>query len=208
MVDLGLTDLGACVALQEATRAEVLAGGAERIFVTSHRPVISLGRRASFADLRVSPEILAARGVGLERVTRGGLATAHGPGQLVIYPVVRLRGGVVAHVARLGSTVADWLRSLGIADAVYSREHVGVLAGGKKVAAIGVHVARGVAIHGLALNLGAEVLPVFALCVPCGRSELEPGCVSEVIAAPPPSLAVAARALVPPLARVLGLPEE
>jgi lipoate-protein ligase B len=207
-VHLGTTHLAECVALQEATRTAILAGGPERIFTTIHHPVIALGRRAGLADLRVSPEELARRGVALERVSRGGLATAHGPGQLVIYPVVRLRGGVVAHVARLGNTVAGWLHQVGISDAAYSREHVGVLARGRKLAAIGVHVSRGVAIHGLALNVTPEVLPLFELCLPCGRSDTPPAAVSDLATGVVPSCDAIARAIVPALSRVLGLPEE
>ena len=179
---LGRAAYGPVLAQQEAQREGVLAASAtsddaaasapfvadERIFFVEHEPVVTLGRSATLANLRVPAEELARRGVALERVSRGGDVTAHGPGQLVIYPIVRLRHGVLDYVCRSGEAIAEELRARGLANAHFRRDPVGVFVGDAKIAACGVHVSRRVAIHGWALNVTRAPLAIFALIVPCG----------------------------------------
>ena len=100
--------------LQQALRREVLSGGAECILLVEHAPVITLGHRATAADLLVSTDRLAAQGIETVRVERGGQATYHGPGQLVVYPICRLRGGVVGHVDWLTAAAVSVADSVGI----------------------------------------------------------------------------------------------
>ena len=98
---LGRARYVSVLALQERLRAQVLGGGQETLLLVEHDPVITLGHRAVAADLWVSESQLKSRGMETGALRRGGQATYHGPGQLVVYPVVRLRGGVGGHV--------DWL---------------------------------------------------------------------------------------------------
>jgi lipoyl(octanoyl) transferase len=194
------------LALQEQTRTRVLAGepDAERILFVEHEPVATLGRSATSANLRVPPDELARRGVELVRSSRGGDVTAHGPGQLVIYPIVRLRHGVAAHVCRSGEAIAEELRARGVARAHFRRDPVGVFVGDAKIAACGVHVSRRVAIHGWALNVTRAPLALFALIVPCGLADVRVTTIEDELDAPPPSLASLCAPLAERIARALA----
>jgi lipoate-protein ligase B len=99
--------------------------------------------------------------------SRGGEVTYHGPGQLVAYPVIRLRRGVLAHVEAMANAVIDLIAKRGVRGE-WRRNEPGVWIDDAKVCAVGVHVRRGVAVHGLALNVA---LPegAFATIVPCGK---------------------------------------
>src|SRR5439155_11511771 len=88
----------------------------------------------------------------IERIERGGEVTYHGPGQLMVYPVVRLRG-VVAFLERVAQAIADTCAALGAPGAAWQRDPAGVWLDGKKLAACGIHVARGVSVHGFALDV-------------------------------------------------------
>jgi lipoyl(octanoyl) transferase len=155
---------------QERLRAELAAGaGPETLLLCEHEPVITLGRSARAADLLVPAAELARRDIDVTRATRGGGATYHGPGQLVGYPIVRLRGGVVGHVQAMARAVGAVLAELGV-EAVWRRDAPGLWVGDEKICAFGVHVHRRVAIHGFALNVTTD-LERFRLIVPCGMPE-------------------------------------
>jgi lipoyl(octanoyl) transferase len=153
--------------LQEAIRADVLAGrSAGAILFCEHDPVITLGRAARPEHVLAGSAELARRGIELVRASRGGDVTYHGPGQLVGYPILRLRRGVVAHVEAMANAVIDVLAALGVA-ADWRRESPGVWVGTDKICAFGIHVRHGVPIHGFALNASTE-LTAFETIVPCG----------------------------------------
>jgi len=158
---------------QERLREQVLRGERpETLLLCEHQPVVTLGRSAKPAHVLVSAAELARRGVAVHAASRGGDVTYHGPGQLVGYPIVRLRGGVVGHITAMARAIAGVLAELGI-DARWRRETPGLWVGGddgepgRKICAFGVHVHRRVAIHGFALNV-AGPLDGFDLIVPCG----------------------------------------
>ena len=103
---------------------------------------------------------------------RGGFATWHGPGQLVVYPVVnlpRMGATVPAFVQRLGEVMEQVCRVLGAREARYDCARPGVYVDGAKVGAIGLHIHRGITTHGLALNANCS-LDGFQAIVPCGLS--------------------------------------
>lgn len=152
--------------LQERLRTQVLAGGPETLLLCEHLPVLTLGKSATPTDI-----LLATDGVEQVRTSRGGQVTYHGPGQLVVYPIVRLRGGVLAHIEWLARAAIAVASRFGIA-AEFSRERVGVWTHGRKLAAIGVHIARRVAIHGLAMNIRREATRAFeqGWFVACGEA--------------------------------------
>ncbi len=169
VVDLGRRSYDACVALQESLRQRILAGdaSAETLLLVEHDPVITLGRRAEVAvELLWSEAELAKKSIEVVRASRGGQATYHGPGQLVAYAVVRI-GSVVAHVERLAQAAVEVAASVGVA-ARFRRDCPGVWVGDRKLASIGVHVHRRVAVHGLALNVVRAAVDPFSLIVPCG----------------------------------------
>ena len=170
---LGCVGYAEAVARMESLRARILDGDgtAETLLLLEHPPVITLGRRARAEHIVVSRDALAARGVTVVDSTRGGDVTYHGPGQLVAYPVMRLRSGVVDHVRRLTGAAIAVAARFGI-DAAFDRARPGVWVGNAKLAAVGVHVHRRVAIHGLALNV-TTALDAFDLIVPCGLRDIE-----------------------------------
>jgi len=152
------------------------------LLLLEHTPVITLGRNAKAEHVLASREQLAARGVEVFECDRGGDVTYHGPGQLVGYPIFDLRGfttpegprktlGAVEFVRRLEEVLIRTCADFGIA-ARRASGRTGVWTGRNdaKVAAIGVHISRGVTSHGFALNVSTD-LDAFQLIVPCGIAD-------------------------------------
>ncbi|HVU50646.1 MAG TPA: lipoyl(octanoyl) transferase LipB [Polyangia bacterium] len=164
--------------LQERLRADVIAGrGPETLLLCEHEPVITLGRSARAEHVLATASDLARRGVAVHAASRGGDVTYHGPGQLVGYPILRLRGGLLAHIEAMARGLAALLAPLGIA-ASFRRDAPGLwidrgngspLA---KICAFGVHVRHRVTTHGFALNV-RTALDAFELIVPCGLRGVE-----------------------------------
>jgi lipoyl(octanoyl) transferase len=166
----------------------------DTLLLLEHDPVITLGRNASRANVLASDEWLAARGVELHEVNRGGDVTYHGPGQLVGYPIVDLRGewpgkrgpflGPVDFVRMLEEALIRTCGEFGVmAKRVKGCTGVWTFGGGefadndvhaktaeKKLAAIGVHVSQGVTSHGFALNVTTD-LREFEWIIPCGITD-------------------------------------
>lgn len=174
--DLGRMPYRRAWAVQEAAHADVLSGGKERIFLVEHDPVITLGRRpGGERNLVASADQLAMLGVEVVQSDRGGDITFHGPGQVVAYPIIRLndRGfSVGAYVHGLEAAVISTLREFEV-DAHSDPHAVGIWTKDQeteaKICAIGVRIKRGVALHGVALNVETD-LRYFDLIVPCGLS--------------------------------------
>ena len=145
----------------------------DTLLLLEHEPVISLGRRGSAEDILAAEATLAKLGVAVERTTRGGLVTYHGPGQLVGYPIMRLRArglSVPCYVRALELAIVDALAEVGV-EARTDEQHVGVWTAAGKIAAIGVAQRHGVSLHGFAVNLQPD-LSHFRLINPCGIGEL------------------------------------
>ena len=204
---------------QERLRELVLRGdGPETLLLCEHPPVVTLGRSANPAHVLASRDELARRGVDVQHASRGGDVTYHGPGQLVGYPIVRLRGGVIGHVTAMARAIAAVLGELGI-DARWRRETPGLWLGGDgsergansergaKICAFGVHVHRRVAIHGFALNVSG-VLDGFDVIVPCGLPAARTTSIAAAIDAgrSVPALHVLASRVAGALGRELGVP--
>ncbi len=172
--DLGRIEYAAAVQLQDEL-VEQRHGGAipDTLLLLEHPPVITLGRRGSLSDVLLTEAELARRGIAIERTSRGGLVTYHGPGQLVGYPIVKLRERgltVPCYVRSLEMAIVDALEELGV-QAHLDAAHVGVWTDRGKIAAIGVAQRHGVTLHGFAVNLQPD-LGHFALINPCGIGEL------------------------------------
>ena len=145
----------------------------DTLLLLEHPPVITLGRRGSAQDIFVAEATLAKLGIGVERTTRGGLVTYHGPGQLVGYPIVRLRArglSVPCYVHALELAIVEALGEIGVSAHV-DDGHVGVWSAAGKIAAIGVAQRHGVSLHGFAVNLQPD-LSHFTLINPCGIGDL------------------------------------
>lgn len=156
---------GAAFERQVRLRDAVRFGHPGTLALLEHQPVVTVGRRAAAVEVGT----LEAQGVAVVRTDRGGLATWHGPGQLVGYliaPYRRWALSVPDLVCRLEGGVLDWLAAQGV-DASRRPGLPGVWVGSHKVAAVGLNVDRGVSSHGFALNLTGS-LAGFAHILPCG----------------------------------------
>jgi len=172
-------------ALQKELAAE-RAGGAigDRLLLVEHPAVLTLGRAADEAHVRATPAELAARGIELLRVERGGEVTYHGPGQLVAYPIIALsrRGLLLRPLVRaLEAAMVATCAAAGVT-AARRDGHPGCWvepdgAAPRKIGALGLRVERGVSYHGIALNVDPD-LADFELIDACGM----PGVLSTSIA--------------------------
>lgn len=175
VVQLGQVEYGMALGLQRSL-VELRKEGkiADTLLLLEHPPVITLGRNADRANVLASEALLKQKGVELFECDRGGDVTYHGPGQLVGYPIFDLRGfaprvGAVEFVRRVEEALIRTCADFKI-EAERVAGSTGVWTRGGKVAAIGVHISRGVTSHGFALNV-STALDAFQLIVPCGISD-------------------------------------
>ncbi|MEO6966642.1 MAG: lipoyl(octanoyl) transferase LipB [Acidobacteriaceae bacterium] len=172
------------------------------LLLLEHPPVLTLGRNAHRTNVLASDEELAQRGIGIHEINRGGDVTYHGPGQIVGYPILDLRGefpgkkgphlGAVEYVRWLEEALIRTCAEYGVLTGrVPGRTGVWTLAGGniaaKKIAAIGVHISQAVTSHGFAWNVTTD-LRDFRLIVPCGISDRDVTSLEEEIDKPSESM--------------------
>lgn len=167
---LGPCDYQSVHALQVKLVAERVAGERGDIFLlTEHPGVFTLGRRGGREHLIVTEEFLAKAGIPLVHIERGGDVTFHGPGQLILYPIVDLRKArlsVTEYVHRLEELMLNLARDCGVEAGRDSRNH-GIWVQGRKLGSVGIAIRHGVAFHGLALNVNISLTP-FSWINPCG----------------------------------------
>jgi lipoyl(octanoyl) transferase len=179
--------------------AERGAATPDEIWFLEHPPVFTLGANASRAHL------IAPGDIPVVQIDRGGQVTYHGPGQLMVYPLIDLRRlslGIREFVTALERAVIDLAAAFRIA-AEGSRSAPGVYVGGEKLASVGVRVRRNGSYHGLALNVALDLEP-FSRINPCGYQGLR---MTQLAAlGGPRSVWEAAALLEPHLTRALGLP--
>jgi lipoyl(octanoyl) transferase len=201
---LGRVDYGEALRLQQELVALRTAGRIGNVLLLlEHPPVLTLGRNANRSNILASDELLAARGVTLHEINRGGDVTYHGPGQLIGYPIFDLRSlrnpsghnrlGPVDFVrlmeealirvcgefgvpaSRICGLTGVWCGLPGLLfenapSAVSGPCDAPTHSAGRKIAAIGIHVARGVTSHGFAFNVTTD-LRDFSLINPCGITD-------------------------------------
>ena len=177
VVQLGRVDYTTALKLQQ-TLVDLRKAGqiGDTLLLLEHPPVITLGRNAKRGNVLVSEEQASRAGVEICECDRGGDVTYHGPGQLVGYPIFDLRGftpriGAVDFVRKLEEVLIRTCADFGVATH-HVRGMTGVwsLRNEAKIAAIGVHISRGVTSHGFALNVSTD-LDHFKLIIPCGISD-------------------------------------
>ncbi len=187
MLDLGRQPYRQTLERMRELHGAVARGEArETWLVVEHDPVITLGRNANRAHVLISGDALARRGVDLVEVERGGDATYHGPGQLVVYPILRLERfrEIVPLVSTLERAVVATLATFGIA-ARTRAEHRGVYVGDDAICAIGLAVKQMTSLHGLALNVSTE-LDYDRIITPCGSSQFGITSMTRELARPVP----------------------
>jgi lipoyl(octanoyl) transferase len=167
---LGTIEYRTALALQERIRAARQEDALPDVLLTlEHWPVYTRGRRSAVGELPMGEEWYRMQGIDIVETDRGGKVTYHGPGQLVGYPIVRVED-VVAYVRLLERALVSALADEGVqARARFDDgpDFTGVWVGARKIASIGVHVARGVTTHGFAVNVENDLQP-FSWIVPCG----------------------------------------
>ena len=138
------------------------------LLLLEHPPVYTRGRLSRPGHISLTPDQLEAKGISVYDTDRGGQVTYHGPGQLVGYPVVDLRGwgGPVKYVRTLERIIIDTLADFDIQGGP-EPGLTGVWVGNAKIAAIGVRISRGVAYHGFAINVNTD-LSYYDHIVSCG----------------------------------------
>lgn len=193
VVHLGTIDYGSALRLQEhLVQLRKLERIGNTLLLLEHPPVITLGRNADETNIVVPRELLANRGVEVFEINRGGDVTFHGPGQLVGYPIFDLRSfpekiGVVDYIRRMEEALIRTCIHYGIETGriagmtgVWTNAEPPIVETRnskletvfpeRKIAAIGVHISRGVTSHGFALNVTTD-LDYFKLIVPCGLAK-------------------------------------
>ena len=166
---IGLIDYQAALAIQRQFHSEVASGARPNtLLLLEHPPVFTAGRRTE-------PDERPLDGSPVIDVDRGGKITFHGPGQIVGYPIIKLQNphDVVGFVRVIESALIDICAELGVIASRYC-ERSGVWIrdqrGDRKLAAIGIRVAKGVTMHGFAINVATD-LSYFDRIVPCGIAD-------------------------------------
>jgi lipoyl(octanoyl) transferase len=169
---LGTVEYRAAAALQSELRTQVQEGALEDVLLLlDHPPVYTLGRRSQPGELPRGEDWYRSQGIDVVRTDRGGKLTYHGPGQLVGYPIMRV-SDVPAYVGLLEEALVAALVRVGIAAHVrHGRDFHGVWVEDRKIASIGLHVSRGVSMHGFAVNVDNDLRP-FEWVVACGLPDV------------------------------------
>jgi lipoyl(octanoyl) transferase len=201
---LGRVDYSAAFALQQELAARRAAGTIpDVVLLLEHEAVYTIGRRGSEAEILFDSAALSQRGIAVEHTDRGGRVTYHGPGQLVGYPIIDLKPGndLVGYVRALERAMIAAVAPYAVR-AGTEAGFTGVWVGREKIAAIGVHVSRGVTTHGFALNVDPD-LSAFNGIVPCGIVDRGVTSIAALVGKAPPIDRVG-RDVVSCLARELG----
>ena len=169
LLDLGRRSYAEVWTLQRALHDDVAAAREpDTWIVVEHDPVITIGRQGKRDSLLVSSEILAAKGVALHEIERGGDVTYHGPGQVVVYPIMRLPRfrEIVPLVRALEEAALGACARYGISGERW-KPHAGVWVGSNCICAVGLAVKNMTSMHGIALNASID-LDYDRLINPCG----------------------------------------
>ena len=155
------------------------------LIILEHKPVLTMGIRTEQQNLLVSEEYLQSQGVELHKTDRGGDITFHGPGQIVLYPILRFRDFKLRlsdYMHKLEDIVIDALKEYGITG--YSKdEFPGVWVDNTKICAIGVRAKKFIVYHGLAFNITTDKR-YFNLINPCGITEFRVSSMNEFVENP------------------------
>jgi lipoyl(octanoyl) transferase len=166
VANVGRLPYAAGVALQSHVRDARQAGQIpDTLLLLEHYPVYTKGRRTERSDLPMGDDWYRSQGIEVTETTRGGRVTYHGPGQLVGYPIVAV-ADVVGYLRTLEQAVIAALAEEDV-EAEVREGLTGIWVGERKIGSIGVHVSRGVTMHGFAVNVDCDLQP-FEWIVPCG----------------------------------------
>ena len=169
-LDLGFLPYTPAFSLQEkALEARMEGRLPPTIILQENPPTFTLGRSGTESNILASPEELAARGIELINVNRGGDVTYHGPGQLIASPLLYLGDvdlNANQYMHRIEDVLIDVLAEFGL-QAAKREQYPGAWLGEAKVGAVGIGVRHGYTFHGMSLNINLDLSP-FNLINPCG----------------------------------------
>ena len=168
---------------QRLAHARVQSLIPDTLLLLQHPPVFTLGRFRGKQEIIVSKEVLRHEGIEVYHTNRGGSVTYHGPGQLVGYPIINLKGygfGVREYIWKLEQVVIKLLGSLDIEGRRREEFMGGIWVGNEKICSIGIHVSHYVTMHGFAMNVNTN-LKHFDLINPCGIKGAVMTSVSKVL---------------------------
>lgn len=147
----------------------------DTVVILEHQPVYTLGRSTQLSDWGGDEALLRANGTALHRVNRGGSVTYHGPGQIVVYPILRLAqhaAGPRRLVWLFEDVIIRLLKHWGIdGHRIEKKPGIWVLTPQPaKIASLGIRIERGITLHGFALNVDMDLAP-FQQIHPCGFAD-------------------------------------
>ena len=173
IVNLGIVDYREAHQLQKRLLQEHIEGrGSDTLLLLQHYPVITIGRSGSRSNILLTESALAAAGIEVCEIERGGDVTYHGPGQLTGYPIINLqhfRKDVHWYLRQLEEVIIRVLTGYGITGERVEG-YTGVWVGNEKIAAIGISVRRWITYHGFALNVCPD-MSHFGMIRPCGITD-------------------------------------
>lgn len=174
-IDLNLTEYSKALQIQE----EIVSGKMNKdihediVLVLEHPPVFTLGKNGGAENIRVTDQFLRSKQVSVIQTHRGGSITFHGPGQLVVYPIIdfnRRYIGVTDFVSQLEEIMIRTCQDVGVR-ASRNPKNRGIWVNNKKLGSIGLCVQKGISFHGLALNVNVDLEP-FSWINPCGMKQV------------------------------------
>jgi lipoyl(octanoyl) transferase len=169
-MDLGLVSYSHALELQRRLRKERQKGlVGDTILLCEHPAVFTVGKQDCDEDWLSLPAQIESLGFEVIRVDRGGKITYHGPGQLVVYFIVDIKkysSGVKEFVTKIEGACLNLVSSFGL-DATKNEKYPGIWIDDKKIAAIGLHISRGISMHGAAINVHPD-MSHYQHIIPCG----------------------------------------
>lgn len=166
----GLSDYEKTLNLQLKTQNGRITGEInDKFYILEHKPVFTLGKRGGEENLLKERFFLDLNGVSIYKTNRGGNITYHGPGQMIIYPIINIKKlgiGIKKYIEKLEDIVIELGLLNGVICGRDSRNR-GVWIDDSKVASIGISVSQGVTMHGIAVNINTDLTP-FSWINPCG----------------------------------------
>ncbi len=180
--DLGLVDYEKCLAIQkEYVRKIKLGEVGDTVILAEHPPVFTIGRSGKRNNLLVAEDYLKKIGISVIDAGRGGDITFHGPGQLVLYPILDLKKryrDLHRYLRQLEEACINFLKEYHV-EGHRIAGRTGVWVDSKKIAFIGIGSSNWVTFHGLSININTD-LGYFSMINPCGMRDIEVTSLSEI----------------------------
>ncbi len=183
IVDLGHKDYKEVWDLQKSIHQKRVEGKiVDTVLLVEHNPVITMGKSGKEQNLLIPFKLLKQKGIAYYQIERGGDVTYHGPGQLVGYPILNIKDGLVGirpYIEKLEEVIIATLAEFNI-KGEKKEKMIGVWTEGGKICSIGVAVKKWVSFHGFALNVNTD-MTYFDLIVPCGIKSVKMTSIEELL---------------------------